>query len=322
MPRCTGPRSAAARASSCSTRTRAGGRSRGSSSRRRSGRRSTAPSCASTTSRGSSLNDDHRRVLGRGAGPLGAPRRGLIEPDEFMPLADDTGSATAIGEFVLEQALDQLARWRTSKPEMRLSLGHVGAPAAGRGPRVGAERRDPRQRRRPRRDLPGGHRGSRRRGSRGASPDASRAQGDRGAARARRLRIGRRVVLPAARSCRSTRSRSTTASSASSDESDEDASIVGALVELGHALGLGVVAEGVETEAQLEQLRELGCDAAQGYLIGPPADRGADRRAAGRRGRVARAVDASARHARSMNPLPRTVLISGGSPSLRRRRVT
>ena len=43
-----------------------------------------------------------------------------------------------------------------------------------------------------------------------------------------------------------------------------------ALIELGHALGLGVIADGVETEAQLEQLRELGCDAAQGDLIGPP----------------------------------------------------
>ncbi len=45
---------------------------------------------------------------------------------------------------------------------------------------------------------------------------------------------------------------------------------MGSLVELGHALGLDVVAEGVETEAQLEQLRELGCDAAQGYAIGRP----------------------------------------------------
>ena len=53
-------------------------------------------------------------------------------------------------------------------------------------------------------------------------------------------------------------------------ESEEDASIVVALIELGHALGLGIVADGVETEAQLEQLRELGCDAAQGQLIGAP----------------------------------------------------
>ncbi len=41
------------------------------------------------------------------------------------------------------------------------------------------------------------------------------------------------------------------------------------MIELGHALGLTVVAEGVETDAQLAQLRALGCDGAQGYLFGP-----------------------------------------------------
>jgi EAL domain-containing protein (putative c-di-GMP-specific phosphodiesterase class I) len=50
----------------------------------------------------------------------------------------------------------------------------------------------------------------------------------------------------------------------------EEISIVGAVVELGHALGLHVIAEGVETDAQLANLRSLGCDAAQGYLLGPP----------------------------------------------------
>ena len=45
---------------------------------------------------------------------------------------------------------------------------------------------------------------------------------------------------------------------------------MGSLIALGHSLGLDVVAEGVETEAQLEHLRELGCDAAQGYAIGHP----------------------------------------------------
>ena len=53
-------------------------------------------------------------------------------------------------------------------------------------------------------------------------------------------------------------------------DSDEAASIVLALIELGHALGLGVVADGIETAAQLKQLRELRCDAGQGDLIGPP----------------------------------------------------
>ena len=49
-----------------------------------------------------------------------------------------------------------------------------------------------------------------------------------------------------------------------------DALLVEAIVHVGHGLGLRVVAEGVETEAQLEVLRELGCDAAQGYLLARP----------------------------------------------------
>jgi EAL domain-containing protein (putative c-di-GMP-specific phosphodiesterase class I) len=43
---------------------------------------------------------------------------------------------------------------------------------------------------------------------------------------------------------------------------------------LGHALGLQVVAEGVETDTQLAQLRELGCDGAQGFLLGRPVPEG------------------------------------------------
>jgi diguanylate cyclase (GGDEF)-like protein/PAS domain S-box-containing protein len=50
----------------------------------------------------------------------------------------------------------------------------------------------------------------------------------------------------------------------------EGDAIVAATIGLAHALGLVVVAEGVETEAQLERLRELHCDRAQGFLIGRP----------------------------------------------------
>jgi EAL domain-containing protein (putative c-di-GMP-specific phosphodiesterase class I) len=47
----------------------------------------------------------------------------------------------------------------------------------------------------------------------------------------------------------------------------DSAAIVNAVIELGHALGLTVTAEGVETEAQREYLRAIGCDAVQGFLF-------------------------------------------------------
>jgi PAS domain S-box-containing protein/diguanylate cyclase (GGDEF)-like protein len=48
--------------------------------------------------------------------------------------------------------------------------------------------------------------------------------------------------------------------------------IVRAIIELGRALGLTVVAEGVETEAQRAMLSEMGCPVGQGYLFGVPTD--------------------------------------------------
>ena len=49
------------------------------------------------------------------------------------------------------------------------------------------------------------------------------------------------------------------------------AAIVRSIIELGHSLGLQIVAEGVETRAQLEVLRRYGCDQAQGFLFATPA---------------------------------------------------
>jgi len=46
--------------------------------------------------------------------------------------------------------------------------------------------------------------------------------------------------------------------------------VVSALVELGHHEGAAVIAEGVEHQDQLQALGELGCDGAQGYLLGGP----------------------------------------------------
>jgi diguanylate cyclase (GGDEF)-like protein len=53
-------------------------------------------------------------------------------------------------------------------------------------------------------------------------------------------------------------------------EDREDAAIIRAIIDMCRALSLTTVAEGVETEAQLERLRELGCDHVQGYLLSHP----------------------------------------------------
>lgn len=54
------------------------------------------------------------------------------------------------------------------------------------------------------------------------------------------------------------------------ENSQDDAAIVQAIITMAQSLDLKVIAEGVETDGQLEALRDMGCDMVQGYLISRP----------------------------------------------------
>ena len=51
---------------------------------------------------------------------------------------------------------------------------------------------------------------------------------------------------------------------------NNEEAIVEAIIGLSHALGLVVVAEGVETQTELDYLKSVGCDRVQGYLLARP----------------------------------------------------
>ena len=199
------------------------------------------------------------------------PERGLMAPAEFVPLAEETGLILPLGDWVIEQALRQVQRWRQTRPGMTIS--------------VNVSRRqlqDP--------GLAGRLSEAMLRAA--ADPEVlwlevaeDTVVGDPEPA-ARALdglrEIGVRVAIDdfgAGRSSLSTLRhlpvdmlkihQSFVAGLGTTPDSDGDA-VVAAVVDLGHALGLSVIAEGVETDQQLAHLRDLGCDGAQGFLFSQP----------------------------------------------------
>ncbi len=197
------------------------------------------------------------------------PERGLIGPYEFLPLAEETGAVLRIGEFVLGEALRALAGWRHHAPHVGISVNLSGRQltdgglvsmvagqlhAAGVAPEaLSVEVSD--------KAISGDPEAA------ASALTAVKALGvqvsldDYGVGSAsisqlRRLPVDELKIHPSF-------------VEGTNDETDP-AGVLRALVELGHALGLGVAAEGVETDAQLSRLRSLGCDRAQGFLLGRP----------------------------------------------------
>jgi diguanylate cyclase len=197
------------------------------------------------------------------------PELGMIEPVEFMSIAEETGLIVPIGEWVIGEALDQVERWRESRPGVTISV-NLSARQLSDSHLVeylAAAMRD------------GGHDPGVlclevAEGALEAAPELAMRQlaalnelgitlaiDDFGTGTSSSIMLSELPV-------HILKIDTTLVSRLSLDDGDVDS--VSDAVELGHALGLKVVAEGVETDRQLAQLRRLGCDGAQGFLFSQP----------------------------------------------------
>jgi EAL domain-containing protein (putative c-di-GMP-specific phosphodiesterase class I) len=196
------------------------------------------------------------------------PDLGAIAPTRFIPVAEDTGFITELGNWVLDEAVAQAARWRAAGHPLPVSVNvsslQFQQPAfVHRVARVLQDSRLPPElleleltesilvgdidavllQLRALAAL----------GVRLAIDDFGTGYSSLGYLKRlpiHRLKIDRSFIqrLP---------------------EDASDAAITRTIVELGRALHLRVIAEGVETEAQREHLASLGCDEFQGWLYAP-----------------------------------------------------
>ena len=198
------------------------------------------------------------------------PKRGLVLPGEFVPVAEASGLIHHLGAWVLREACCQAQAWR--EHGLTLAMGVNVSPAQLRHPDgLGAVDEalrvsglDPRLLELEITEgllveLSGGTTGDQlaalaNRGVQIAIDDFGTGYSSLAYLKrlpVQRIKIDRSFVRGIG-------------------TDPEDEAVVQAIVGLGHALGKKVVAEGVESAAQLAFLRQLGCDAAQGFLLSRP----------------------------------------------------
>ncbi|MCS0634075.1 bifunctional diguanylate cyclase/phosphodiesterase [Streptomyces sp. LP05-1] len=214
------------------------------------------------------------------------PERGKVPPDEFIAIAESSGLMPHLTEYVLETALAQVARWRAQGLLVPVAVnvsprdvhtpgfaGSVAARLARHGVPAGALQleitehvllEDPQRAA----DTLAGL----------TAHGVKMSLDDFGTGYSSLVHL-RRLPVSELKIDRSFVARLAV--------DTEDAEIVRCTVDLAHSLGLLVVAEGVEDDETWERLRDLGCDAVQGWLVAaamPPAETTAWLRARGEGG--------------------------------------
>jgi EAL domain-containing protein (putative c-di-GMP-specific phosphodiesterase class I) len=197
------------------------------------------------------------------------PRHGLLLPDEFIPLAESTGLIHPLTAFVLGAGLRQAAAWRTRGIDLNIAVnisarnlldddlpGNVAALLAAADVRPAALTLE-------------------------ITEDSIIVDPQRSLAVLGQLHAdGIRLAIDDFGTGYSSLSylKQLPVDEVKIDKSfvmnmaldESDATIVRSTIDLGHNLGLSVVAEGVETVEAFDQLLQGGCDIAQGYLFSRP----------------------------------------------------
>ncbi|KJK35435.1 phosphodiesterase [Streptomyces variegatus] len=214
------------------------------------------------------------------------PERGKVPPDEFIAIAESSGLMPHLTEYVLETALGQVALWRSQGLFVPVAVnvsprdvhtpgfaGSVAARLARHGVPAGALQleitehvllEDPQRAADTLNQL--------------TAHGVKMSLDDFGTGYSSLVHL-RRLPVSELKIDRSFVARLAV--------DTEDAEIVRCTVDLAHSLGLLVVAEGVEDDETWERLRDLGCDAVQGWLVAaamPPEETTAWLRARGPRG--------------------------------------
>ncbi|MFI6444590.1 putative bifunctional diguanylate cyclase/phosphodiesterase [Kitasatospora sp. NPDC050543] len=198
------------------------------------------------------------------------PHGGLVPPDEFIPVAEETGVIVPIGAWVMRQACLQARRWREALPSHREIAVLVNIS--------GRQLRDPGFA-----DTVAGvlresglDAGSLvleiSEGTLGGGGEAAAAQ--LATVRGRGVRIslggfGSGAALTCLRDVPIDIFKIDPGVVLSTDTARDDL-LVRAIVDVGRGLGLDIVAEGVDTLEQADRLRALGCPQAQGFRFGRP----------------------------------------------------